>query len=118
VLSAEQRCGSPPLCPDVVIELASTNGANTSGANTSGASPSDQGPRGVTALRHKMAAYMSDGARLGWLLFAEQWDGDIWRPGGGVMDPGEPLRIEPALTLQGGELLSGLRLELSEIWSS
>ena len=108
MLSAQQRCGFLPLCPDVVIELASTSDAG----------PSDQGPRGVTALRRKMAAYMSDGARLGWLLFAEQWDGDIWRPGGGVMDPGEPLRIEPALTIADEELLPGLRLELAEIWSS
>ncbi len=38
--------------------------------------------------------------------------------GGGVMESGEPLRIEPALTLEGGELLPGLRLELAEIWSS
>jgi hypothetical protein len=33
--------------PDLVVELAST----------SGASPSDEGPRGLTALRQKMAAY-------------------------------------------------------------
>ena len=46
-LSAEQRRGFAPLCPDLVVELAST----------SGASPSDEGPRGLTALRQKMAAY-------------------------------------------------------------
>ena len=34
------------------------------------------------------------------------------------MEPGEPLRIEPALTLGEGELLPGLRLELAEIRSS
>jgi hypothetical protein len=34
------------------------------------------------------------------------------------MESGEPLRIESALTLEGGELLPGLRLELAEIWSS
>jgi len=33
------------------------------------------------------------------------------------MDPGESLRIEPALMLEGGELLPGLRLELAEMWS-
>jgi Uma2 family endonuclease len=57
-LSAEQRRGFAPLCPDLVVELASA----------SGASPSDEGPRGLTALRQKMAAYQRNGACLGWLL--------------------------------------------------
>ena len=39
--------------------------ASTSGASPSGASPSDEGPRGLTALRQKMAAYQRNGARLG-----------------------------------------------------
>jgi hypothetical protein len=65
-----------------------------------------------------MAAYIANGARLGWLLFAEQLAVEIWRAGGGANAPGEPLRIEPALALEGGELMPGLRLELSEIWSS
>ena len=46
MLSAEQHRGFAPLCPDLVVELAST----------SGASPSDEGPRGLSALRQKMAA--------------------------------------------------------------
>ena len=50
-LTPEQRRGFPPLCPDLVIELAS---------------PSDDGPRGATALRRKLAAYLTNGARLGW----------------------------------------------------
>jgi hypothetical protein len=54
-LSTEQRRGFAPLCPNLVVELAST----------SGASPSDEGPRGLTALRQKMAAYQRNGARLG-----------------------------------------------------
>jgi Uma2 family endonuclease len=91
-----------------VIELASTIGA----------SPSDQGPRGVYASRRKMAVYMANGARLGWLLFPEQRAVEICPSDGGVMEPGEPLRNEPALTLEGGELLPGLRLELAEMWSN
>jgi Uma2 family endonuclease len=35
------------------------------------ASPSDEGPRGLTALRQKMAAYQRNGARLGWLIIPE-----------------------------------------------
>jgi len=50
-LTPEQRRGFPPLCPDLVIELAS---------------PSDEGPRGVTALRRKMDLYQANGACLGW----------------------------------------------------
>ena len=41
-LASEQRRGFAPLSPDLVVELAS---------------PSDEGPRGLTALRSKMAAY-------------------------------------------------------------
>jgi Uma2 family endonuclease len=102
-LTPEQRRGFPPLCPDLVIELTS---------------PSDQGPRGVTALRRKMAAYMANGARLGWLLVPEQRAAEIWQAGVDATAAVDPLRIEPALTLEGGEVLPGLRLELAEIWAS
>jgi len=60
-----------------------------------------------------MVAYMANGARLGWLLFAEQRDLEIWRAGDAANAPGEPLRIEPALELVDGELLPGLRLGLA-----
>ena len=67
-LTAEQRRGFAPICPDLVVELAST----------SGASPSDEGPRGLTALRQKMAAYQRNGARLGWLLIPAERAVEIW----------------------------------------
>lgn len=95
-LSAEQRRGFPPLCPDLVVELAS---------------PSDEGPRGAEALRRKLDAYLANGAQLGWLLFPEQRAAEIWRPGA------DPERLEPAEVLEGGDLLPGLRLELEEIWA-
>ena len=100
-LTPEQRRGFPPLCRDLVVEFAS---------------PSDEGPRGSEALRRKMAAYLANGARLGWLLFPDQRAVEIWRPGA---DPEAPVvmeRIEPADGLEGGEGLPGLRLELAEIW--
>ncbi len=100
-LTPEQRRGFPPLCPDLVIELAS---------------PSDDGPRGKTALRRKMAAYLANGARLGWLLFPEQRAVEIWR----AVDPAAELRqerLEPAETLDGGEAFPGLLLELAELWA-
>lgn len=95
-LSAEQRRGFPPLCPDLVVELVSR---------------SDEGPRGAEALRRKLTAYLANGAQLGWLLFPEQRAVEIWRRGA------EPKRLEPAEVLEGGDLLPGLRLELEEIWA-
>ncbi|MFM8604191.1 MAG: Uma2 family endonuclease [Cyanobium sp.] len=73
------------------------------------ASASDDGPRGAEALRRKMATYQAHGAQLGWLLFPEQRAVEIW--------PGAQ-RLAIATRLEGGDLLSGLVLELAEIWSS
>jgi Uma2 family endonuclease len=116
-LSPEQRRGFPPLCPDLVIELAS---------------PSDAGPRGTEALRHKMGAYQANGAQLGWLLFPEERAVEIWRavPGTskaearaetGSMPPSQrpdgATRLENATRLEGGDVLPGLVLGLEEIWA-
>ena len=101
-LSPEQRRGFPPLCPDLVIELVSA---------------SDEGPRGEAALRRKMATYLANGARLGWLLFPEHKAVEIWRA---PADPGSaasPERLEPATLLEDRELLPGLRLDLAELWA-
>jgi Uma2 family endonuclease len=95
-LSAGQRRGFPPLCPDLVVELASA---------------SDGGPWGAEALLRKLAAYQANGARLGWLLFPDERAVEIWRPGA------EPQRLENAEVLEGETVLPGLRLELTEIWA-
>ena len=95
-LTPEQRRGFAPLCPDLVVELAS---------------PSDAGPRGITALRQKLAAYQANGARLGWLLLPDERAVEVWAASG------EPQRIELAEWLEGGEVLPGLRLALAEIWA-
>ena len=96
-LSPEQRRSFPPLCPDLVIELAS---------------PSDEGPRGVTALRHKMDRYQANGARLGWLLLPQERAVEIWRGG----QQGMAERLENASRVAGSELAEGLELDLEEIW--
>jgi len=96
-LTPEQRRGFPPLCPDLLVELAS---------------PSDDGPRGLTALRRKMVAYLANGAGLGWLLIPEQQAVEIWSS----ESSGEPLCLEGATTMEGDERFPGLRLELAEIW--
>ena len=94
-LTPEQRRGFPPLCPDLVVELASS---------------SDQGPRGLTALRHKMSAYQANGAQLGWLLIPEQQAVEVWPA------QGKPQRLEGVAELKGGALLPGLQIDLAEIW--
>lgn len=99
-LTPAQRRGFAPLCPDLVVELAST----------SGASPSDEGPRGLTALRHKMATYQANGARLGWLLIPHEQAAEIWP------SQGEPTRLEQARTLEAGPEFPGLQLDLQELW--
>jgi Uma2 family endonuclease len=98
-LTPEQRRGFPPLCPDLVVELAS---------------PSDNGPRGVSALRQKMDLYQANGAQLGWLLLPEQQAVEIWQGG----QQGMALRLDNASRLEAGEAFAGLALELEEIWAA
>ena len=101
-LSPEQRRGFPPLCPDLVVELAS---------------PSDEGPRGVAALRRKLTAYQLNGAQLGWLLLPHEQVVEVWL---GRQSPEAPLpepqRLEGVTELDGGMVLPGLLLDLEEIW--
>jgi len=96
-LSPQERRGFPPLCPDLVVELASA---------------SDEGPRGLTALLQKMATYQVNGAQLGWLLIPHLQAVEIWPAAG----QGEPQTINSANQLDAGPLFPGLRLELDAIW--
>jgi Uma2 family endonuclease len=99
-LTPEQRRGFAPLCPDLVVELASA---------------SDEGPRGLTALREKMAAYQRNGARLGWLLIPAKRAVEVWGPLG---DPPVALtRHEDANRLDATPEFRGLVIELEEIWA-
>ncbi|MEI6030886.1 MAG: Uma2 family endonuclease [Synechococcaceae cyanobacterium ELA739] len=101
-LTPEQQRGFPPLCPDLVVELAS---------------PSDEGPRGVAALRRKLTAYQLNGAQLGWLLLPQEQVVEVWL---GRQSPEAPLpepqRLEGVTELDGGMVLPGLLLDLEEIW--
>ena len=92
-LSSAEREGFPPLCPDLVVELAS---------------PSDRLPD----LRRKMAAYQANGARVGWLLLPEIRGVEVWRASG------EPQRLKGLAVLDGEPELPDLRLELEEIWNA
>jgi Uma2 family endonuclease len=99
-LSAEERRGFAPLCPDLVVELAS---------------PSDEGPRGLTVLRQKMAAYQRNGARLGWLLIPAERAVEVWGPL--AESPPPPRRLEAATRLDGDPQFPGLAIDLEEIWA-
>ncbi|WP_094556698.1 Uma2 family endonuclease [Synechococcus sp. 1G10] len=96
-LTPEQQRRFAPLCPDLVVELAS---------------PGDDGPRGLSALRKKMAAYQANGARLGWLLLPDERAVEIWPASG------QPQRIEYAQELAASTEFPGLRLKLAEIWAA
>jgi Uma2 family endonuclease len=95
-LSTAERRSFAPLCPDLVVELAS---------------PSDEGPRGVSALRQKMASYQANGARLGWLLLPHQQAVEVW-PASGA-----PQRLEQIDVLEATPDFPGLQLQLAEIWA-
>jgi Uma2 family endonuclease len=95
-LSTAERRSFAPLCPDLVVELAS---------------PSDEGPRGVSALRQKMASYQANGARLGWLLLPHQQAVEVW-PASGVSQ-----RLEQIDVLEATPDFPGLQLQLAEIWA-
>ena len=96
-LSEAERDGFPPLCPDLVVELAS---------------PSDE----PQALRRKLAAYMANGARLGWLLLPLSRSVEVWTPesAAGASIPDQVLAADQPL--EAGQQFPGLRIDLAEIW--
>jgi len=95
-LTAEQRRGFAPLCPDLVVELAS---------------PGDEGPRALPSLRSKMAAYQANGARLGWLLIPHQQAVEVWPASGATQ------RFKGLAVLEAGPEFPDLQLHLAEIWA-
>ena len=86
----EQR-GFANICPDFVIELRS---------------PSDR----IVELQEKMAEYMGNGTRLGWLIDTDNRRVDIYRAGEEV----EVLHGPDAVS--GESVLTGFVLDLTRIW--
>ena len=80
-----------PLCPDFVVELRSRT---------------DRLPK----LKEKMAEYLANGARLGWLIDPLEKQVFVYRPDA----PVEHLR-DPA-TLSGEPVLAGFTLDLARVW--
>ncbi|MEA5418424.1 Uma2 family endonuclease [Spirulina sp. CCNP1310] len=90
-LTAAQRQGFIPLCPDFVIELRSA---------------SDRLP----TLQAKLQEYLNNGTQLGWLIDPQHQQVEIYRRGQGV-----EVQITPQ-TLSGEVVLPGFTLPLGEIW--
>lgn len=81
----------PPLCPDFVVELRSRTDS-------------------LKNLRQKMEEYMANGAQLGWLIDPLERKVHVYRPSAPVEELDNPQ------TISGEPLLSGLSLNLQEIW--
>ncbi|PPT08586.1 Protein of unknown function DUF820 [Geitlerinema sp. FC II] len=90
-LSAEERQGFAPLCPDFVVELRS---------------PSDS----LKPLRQKMQEYIDNGARLGWLIDTPSRRVEVYRQHRAVEV------LENPVTLSGEAVLPGFVLSLSVVW--
>jgi Uma2 family endonuclease len=95
-LSEAEREGFPPLCPDLVVELAS---------------PSDE----PQVLRRKLAAYMANGASLGWLLLPQSRTVEVWKAGA-AETANSPLVLTDPAGLEAGPEFPGLVIDLGRIW--
>ena len=91
VLTDAEKNSFIPLCPDFVVELRSS---------------SDR----LSVLQAKMDEYMSNGARLAWLLDPIQRQAHIYRPGA------QPEILNNPDTLSADPELPGFTLNLEPIW--
>ncbi|MEB3216936.1 MAG: Uma2 family endonuclease [Nostocales cyanobacterium 94392] len=90
-LTAEEKKGFAPICPDFVVELRSAS--------------DDMKP-----LREKMQEYMVNGAKLGWLIDRKNRKVEVYRQGCDV-----EVLDNPACLL-GEDLLPEFLLDMSEVW--
>ncbi len=70
-------------------------------------SPSDA----PEALRRKLAAYLANGARLGWLLLPQTRSVEVWEAGSV-----EPRVLSDPARLEAGPEFPGLGIDLQRIW--
>jgi Uma2 family endonuclease len=90
-LTPEQKRKFIPLCPDFVIELLS---------------PSDS----LAAAPAKMAEYIENGARLGWLIHPDARRVYLYRPGAPVEE------LKDLTQVSADPELPGFTLDLQDIW--
>jgi Uma2 family endonuclease len=94
-LTEEQQEKLPPLCPDFVAELMS---------------PSDRRPYRFRMLQAKMDEYISNGAKLGWLIDPYQKRVYVYRPD-------EPVQtLEDPHEVSGEPLLRGFLFNAAQLW--
>ena len=90
-LTAEQKAGFIPLCPDFVIELLS---------------PSDR----LTTVQEKMQEYRENGVQLGWLIDRSSQQVEIYSRDRDVEI------LKSPITLSGEGILPGFVLNLDSVW--
>ncbi|MGH2544342.1 MAG: Uma2 family endonuclease [Ardenticatenaceae bacterium] len=90
-LSEEEQEGFAPLCPDFVVELRSLGDD-------------------LSTLQNKMAEYIANGARLGWLLDPRHRRVYVYRPGQPVEHQDDPA------TIHGDPVLRGFVFQIRELW--
>ncbi|HVF87525.1 MAG TPA: Uma2 family endonuclease [Pyrinomonadaceae bacterium] len=90
-LTEDERAKFLPLCPDFVVELRSSSDS-------------------LAELHEKMREYMTNGARLGWLLDPPTRSVYIYGADGAIEE------IKDAERVEGEPLLTGFVLDLQEIW--
>lgn len=90
-LTPQEQEKFSPISPDFVIELRSSTDT-------------------LTELQAKMAEYIANGVRLGWLLDPQQQTAYVYRPGAEVET------FEQARETSGEPELPGFTLNLQEIW--
>lgn len=91
-LSAAQRQGFIPLCPDFVVELRSKTDS-------------------LKDLQANMQEYRDNGTQLGWLIDPKSKQVEVFRAGQGVEVLAGPM------TLSGEGVLPGFTLNLQRIWA-
>lgn len=96
-LSEAARESFAPICPDLVVELAS---------------PFDE----IEVLRRKMVAYMTNGARLGWLLLPQKRTVEVWTAGT-TESTNSPLVLNDPSRLEAGLEFPGLVIDPRRIWA-
>ena len=91
-VSEKDRKRFAPVCPDFIVEIRS-------------------GDQNMTALKEKMEEYIANGCRLGWLIDPQLRETHVYFENGDVRTmPFDEL-------LNGGEVLPGFAIRMSDIWS-
>jgi len=90
-LTQEEQASFAPICPDFVVELKSSSDT-------------------LSRLQAKMAEYLENGAKLGFLIDRKQRQVHIYRPNQ------EPEMLENPDAVSGDPEMPGFQLQMAKIW--